>query len=202
MKKISLLAIGFMSLASTMQAQSSALFGLKGGVNFATLNSNQTTDFKSRTAFNVGALAHIHLNPSWAIQPEVVYSSQGTKYTSGGAEHQLHLDYVNIPVLVQYMFDNGFRLQTGPQVGILTSVSDKLSGNETGIFKKDDFKSTDFSWSFGLGYLTYSGFGLDGRYNLGISNINNTTGGANIKNSVFQLGVFYLFNNNHKAQSR
>jgi hypothetical protein len=54
-----------------------------------------------------------------ALQPEAVYSSQGAKYTVNGAEHTLSLNYINIPLQIQYMFDNGFRLQTGPQAGFL-----------------------------------------------------------------------------------
>jgi hypothetical protein len=33
----------------------------------------------------------------------------------------LRLNYINVPVL-QYMFGDGFRLQTGPQLGILTNA--------------------------------------------------------------------------------
>jgi hypothetical protein len=99
------------------------------------------------------------------------------------------------------MFDNGFRIQTGPQLGILASVNDKLNDVETGNFTSDDFKSIDFAWSAGLGYLTYSGFGIDARYNFGLSNINDF-GTNNLKNNVFQVGLFYMLNNNHKAQSR
>jgi hypothetical protein len=199
MKKISLLMLA-LAVGATLFAQD-AKFGFKAGLNVANLHNSNGSEWGSKLGLHAGVLAHIHLNPSWAIQPEVVYSSQGAKYTVGDGEHELSLNYINIPVQLQYMFSNGFRLQTGPQLGFLAGVKDKHNGTETGIFTTEDFKTVDFSWSVGLGYLTYSGFGVDGRYNFGISNVNNA--GSNIlHNNVFQLGVFYLLNHNHKAMSR
>ena len=199
MKKISLF-LCTLCLSVVLFAQNAAI-GLKGGLNISNLSNSSGYEMGSKVGFNGGLLAHIHLNPSLALQPEVVYSSQGAKYTtSDGLEHKLSLDYVNIPLQLQYMFDNGFRLQTGPQVGFLAQVKDKVGDTETGFFTSQDFKTIDFSWSAGLGYLSYSGLGVDGRYNFGISNINNV--GSNVlHNNVFQLGLFYMLNSNHKAVS-
>lgn len=202
MKKIFVLAISVLS-GTVLFAQDAPKFGLKGGLNIATTTNSSGGSRDNKLGLHVGGLAHIHLSPQLALQPEIVYSSQGAKYTISNGEHQLNLNYINIPVQLQYMFDNGFRLQTGPQLGFLVGVKDMLEGHETGIFTSNDFKSTDVSWSFGLGYLTYSGFGLDGRYNLGLSNINGDPDRtAKVHNSVFQLGVFYMFDNAHKRKSR
>jgi hypothetical protein len=199
MKKISLFAFA-LSLGATLYAQN-ANIGLKAGLNVANLSNSSGAEMGSKVGLNAGLLAHIHLTPSLAVQPEVVYSSQGAKYTVSNGEHKLNLNYINIPVQLQYMFNNGFRLQTGPQVGFLVGVNDKVGNTETGTFTSQDFKTVDFSWTAGLGYLTYSGFGVDARYNFGISNVNNN--GSNVlHNNVFQLGVFYMLNNNHKALSR
>jgi hypothetical protein len=194
MKKISLLLAALWSIAAVAQPPK---FGLKAGVNIATINNTTTGNSGSKTGFHIGALSHIHLSPSWALQPEVTYSRQGGEIE----DINLSLNYINVPLLVQYNFDNGFRLQTGPQVGFLVGVSDKYNGSTTNVFSSDDFKSTDVSWSFGLGYLTHSGFGIDGRYNLGLSKINDNDVGKST-NRVIQLGLFYMFDNRHKAKSR
>jgi len=199
MKKISFIVFALF-LGATGFAQDTK-FGLKAGLNVSTTTNSQGGERGSRLGLNAGALAHIHISPQWALQPEVVFSSQGAKYTVTDGEHSLALNYINIPLQLQYMFDNGFRVQTGPQVGFLASVKDKRDGTETGFFTSDDFKTIDFSWSVGLGYLTYSGLGIDGRYNFGISNINDA-GTATVRNNVFQIGLFYLLSNSHKAQSR
>lgn len=120
-----------------------------------------------------------------------MYSAQGAKDGS----NKLNLDYINIPVQWQYMFDNDFRLQTGPQVGLLMSVKAKAGGVKYDV--KDGFSNADFSWSFGTSYIPKSGLGGDLRYNLGLTDIDKGTSVIN-KNSVFQLGLFYQFMHQHK----
>lgn len=184
MKKV---IIVFSVLVSSMVASAQHVdFGVKGGLNVADFSNDGDANFKSRTSFHLGGLAHIHVSRFFAVQPELVYSEQGAKYA--GIEYKMN--YVNIPVLLQYMAGGGFRLQTGPQLGILASAKAKSGGTTVDI--KDQFKTVDFAWSFGAGYLTPVGFGVDARYNLGISNIVDE-GGGDVRNNVFQLGVFYQF---------
>ena len=107
-----------------------------------------------------------------------------------------NLDYINVPVLFQYMFDNGFRLQAGPQVGFLISAKSKNNDNTTDI--KDDLKPIDFGVSIGASYVfPPTGFGIDARYNLGLSNINKKST-VNSTNRGLQLGIFYIFGYNSK----
>ena len=162
-------------------------FGLKGGINIANLNDREVSPTDSRTGLYLGGLAHIHLSHELALQPEVVYSAQGAEYSDGTAK----FDYINIPVVVQYMFDGGFRLETGPQLGFLASAKYK-NNNGVETDAKNSIKSTDFSWAFGASYITTSGLGFGARYNLGISNIN-AGSPYEVTNKVWQLGLFYQF---------
>jgi hypothetical protein len=90
------------------------------------------------------------------------------------------------------MVGDGFRIETGPQPGIMVAAHAKSGGNSVSV--KDEFKSFDFSWVFGVGYIASSGLGVDARYNLGLSNIDDVSGGGTEHNRVFALGVFYQFN--------
>ena len=191
MKKINVLVVALLASA-TLFAQDPK-FGWKAGINFATL-TNTGGDLK--TGFHAGALAHIHLTPAFSLQPEAVFSTQGTRYNS---DHSLNLGYINIPLLLQYNFDNGFRLQGGPQLGIMTEAKEKVGDVE--FDRNNNFKSLDFSIPLGMSYLGYSGFGVDARYNIGVSNISEAAN-AGVRNGVIQLGVFYLFDHHHKARSK
>ena len=95
-------------------------FGVKGGLNASSLNSSPSNDdMQTKIGFNAGVLAHIHTgNQFWAFQPELYYSAEGAK-SKANSDNKLDLGYLNLPVLIQYMFDNGFRLEAGPQVGFL-----------------------------------------------------------------------------------
>lgn len=178
------LVIGF-TLTGLAQG-SNVEFGIKGGVNFARFKLQPSHNTDSRVGFHVGMLTHIHLSDRFALQPELMYSSQGADYDN---DRQDKFNYVNIPVLVQLMFGEGFRLQTGPQVGFLASAKFENEDAEADI--DDNFKRGDFSWSFGAGYLGRSGIGVDARYNLGISNISKTN--PDVENRVWQVGLFYQF---------
>jgi hypothetical protein len=195
MKRILSAAAALFLLAGTAQAQHSsqhAALGLKGGLNIYNINYDNGPTYDSKLGFHAGLLGHIHLAPQLALQPEVVYSSQGAKYTSGSTESKLNLGYINVPVLVQYMFDNGFRLQAGPQVGFLLNAKNEVGSVETDV--KNQFKTVDFAVSAGLGYVhPPSGFGVDARYNLGLSDITEADN-TKAQNRGFQVGVFYLLN--------
>lgn len=186
MKKLIMSLLAGLLVFATQAQHSTVEFGLKGGLNFANLNFESNDNSKTRTSFHAGLLAHFHINDHWAVQPELVFSGQGSKYNSDRTDK---LSYLNIPINVQYMFDNGFRLQTGPQIGFLLNAKSDLGDLETDI--KDGLKSTDISWTFGVGYITPGGFGVDARYNLGLTNISETDN--SVKNSVFQIGIFYQF---------
>jgi hypothetical protein len=179
MKKI-LLTVIVISSFNALMAQH-AEFGIKGGVNLATLNGDNNSELGNRTSFHIGGLAHLHLSKQFAIQPELMYSGQGADFSGG----DIKLSYINVPVIAQYMFGAGFRIQTGPQFGFLTGA--KVGDSDA----KDSFNGFDLSWSFGAGYLSPTGLGVDARYNLGLTDISDNS--TDVKNSVWQLGLFYQF---------
>src|SRR5689334_6936348 len=141
MKKISILTLtvlaGFAVHAQIVN------FGLKGGLNLATIDSKESNEIQNRVGFHGGLFANIPVSSQIAVQPEAVYSSQGAKYTAGGVVHSLALNYVNIPVMLQAMVGRGFYAEVGPQLGILTGTADKVNDQETGFFTTNDFKKTD-----------------------------------------------------------
>lgn len=196
-RKLFLAASAVLFASAAVNAQHNVRWGVKAGANFATINTESSApDWGSRTGVHAGLLAHIHLNKSWAIQPELVYSLQGSKAPVGSQTQVNNLHYVNVPVLVQYMFDNGFRLQTGPQLGILAGANTKITGG-THTSNTDLYNKADFSWSFGGGYLSNIGLGVDARYNLGLTDVYKP-GAMKESNGVFQLGLFYMFNHRSK----
>lgn len=185
MKKILLIFSTLFLFALIPKAQQ-AQFGLKAGINSSGLNVEGAQDLDSKIGFHGGGLAHIHVSDHFAVQPELVFSMQGGE----SGDTKLKLNYLNLPVLAQYMFDGGFRLQTGPQLGFLLSAKYEVGDLEVEV--DEAYKSLDFSWSFGAGYLFPQGLGIDARYNLGISDIVEDNSIEN-RNSVFQVGLFYQF---------
>jgi Outer membrane protein beta-barrel domain len=190
MKPYYIFTMAAIMLALTATAQHVNI-GIKAGLNIFTINNNNNAEYDSKAGLNLGLIGHIHLAKQLAFQPEIVYSGQGAKFTTAGVETKINLDYINIPLLLQYMFDNGFRIQAGPQIGFLVNAKSKTNGNSTDI--KNNLKKVDFGLGAGVGYVhPPTGFGVDARYNLGLSNINDNSS-VKSYNRGFQIGVFYLF---------
>ena len=176
-----------------------AHFGLKGGVNISQLHINDNPETDSKVGIHAGILVHIHASQTWALQPELIYSLEGAQRKIGDSKVTYNLNYLNVPVLLQYMFSNGFRLEGGPQIGFLLSAKTK-TGSVT--VNNNSIKSTAFSIPLGLGYLTSSGVGLDARYVFGLSNIHDSENDPTIQSNVFQLGLFYQFSDIKKHSHR
>src|SRR5665213_1776868 len=135
-------------------------FGLKGGLNISTLNFNDNSSINSKAGLNFGAFFHIHASPKWALQPEFMYSMEGAREPLTGNENMIiyRLNYLNVPVLLQRDFNNGFRIEGGPQIGFLLNSRVK-SGNTT--VNDPNFIASAFSLPLGVSYVSYTGLGFD-----------------------------------------
>lgn len=200
MKKIILSTMAVAAFSITAHAQTPDLkLGAKAGVNFANL-SNSNGDMK--TAFHVGVLAEVFINEKFSVQPELLYSSQGTslkeEFLGGSIDVKTNLDYINIPIMAKYYLMDGLSVQAGPQVGFLVKAEGKSGGETQDI--KDSFQSVDFGINLGAGYELPMGVFFDARYNLGLSKVNKKIEDEDfgiqpkdIKNGVIQISVGYKF---------
>ena len=187
MKKLALVLTVF--TASIFGVNAQVQFGVKAGANFA--NITNSDGGKTLVGLNAGALVKIPVTEAFSVQPEAVFSMQGVKYDGG----KNTLSYINVPVLATYTLPVGVFFQTGPQIGFLMSAKAKEDGGES-IDIKSALKSTDFSWAFGAGYLIPEvNLGFNARYNLGLSKL---ADGSDSKNTVIQVGVFYMFGGSSK----
>jgi len=211
MKKIKLLLVTICVVAGMQSAYSQAevALGIKGGLNFATLNgtSSLSTAYDSRTGYHFGAYMLFKFTKI-GIQPEVVFSRQGHSYTYSNTSFKDNYDYVNIPIMLKLYLAAGFNLQAGAQFGFLTSaqgsvINASTGGATTGQDLKNFVNSTDFSVPVGFGWDLPFGLSLAARYNIGMSDINKLTGSsgsttvtssmgtAQAKNQVIQISVGY-----------
>lgn len=197
MKKIIFTGVAVLSLFF-VKAQE-VKFGVKAGLNLANLTNLEDSSMK--TGFHAGGFVEIKLNDKFAVQPELLYSTQGAKvkYTetySGQSttyKEKVKTGYLNIPIMAKYFVSDKFSLEAGPQIGFLMSAKDEI-GNETENIKKQ-LKSTDFGLNIGLGYDFTESISANVRYNLGLSEVQKEKleGDESIKNSVFQLSLGYKF---------
>ena len=191
MKKIIIVVVSLLSLSFAKAQQ--VKFGIKGGINLSTITGDNSSSFSSMIGANAGGFSRFAVAKQFSIQPEVVLSLEGAKFSINGVGGNMTGTYINVPVLAQYEVGSGFVLQSGIQIGLLLSAREKVDKQgSTSI--KDQLKSTNFSWVIGSSYQPKEWpVGFDLRYNLGLSNINSNTAVLN-HTSTWQIGVFYVFN--------
>ena len=210
MKKI-ILSVAAMLTFGFVNAQE-VEFGVKGGVNIATITGD-VDDAKAKIGFHIGGFAEIKISDKFSVQPELLFSTQGAKAEENFSENgftyeyseKINLAYLTIPVMAKLYVAEGFSLEAGPQIGFLMSAKNKVEGstNSGGIVIteseevdiKDEANTVDFGLNFGLGYKFTENLSAGARYNLGLSDINKEVEdySGSIKNSVFQISIGYSF---------
>ncbi len=175
--------------------------GIKSGSNFATQNIKSISGTKSITGLHVGVFTYIKLPLIFGIQPELQYSTQGTKINSTTMRS---IDYLNVPILVRSSF-GPMNIHFGPQFGILTGAINEVSGIPTDI--KDKFLKRDFSLVLDVSVEPVDRFIFSVRYVKGLKNISDDDPFANeTKNTTFQFSFGYVLirlkdKNSKKTQS-
>ena len=165
-------------------------FGIKGGLNLANLGGDDAEDLDYRIGLHAGGFVSVPFLEDFRLQPEIVYSQQGAQVDFG--DDELKYDYLNIPVIVKFMFTKNFNLQAGPQFGILLAAQQEISGDEVDV--KDVLKSTDFGVGLGVGYESSDNVSIDARYNLGITDIvDGGSGDLSFPNQVIQVSLGIAF---------
>lgn len=185
MKNLRILSIGLMmTLCSTMAwSQAEVSIGIKGGLNFADMDvSNFST--KNKTGFHGGAFALFKFTKI-GIQPELIFSQQGSEFNYNGSNAEANFSYINIPVIFKLYTVAGINIQAGPQFGFLSKA--EIDGSSADSF----YKSSDFSLGLGLGWDLPFRLTVDARYNLGLSEIEDGANENATKNQVWQLSVGY-----------
>jgi hypothetical protein len=192
MKKLMLgLAIASSSLAFAQEkakaSTSPIRFGIKAGLNVASINDDE---FKGKAGIYGGFFANIPVASSFSVQPEVLYNGVGAKFESV-SDARLNLDYISVPVMLQYNILPELYLEAGPQFSF--AISQKVKGDGGSVDVDSLFKGFDFGIGLGAGYYFAQGFGVTARFVAGVTDIADNNPGDAVRNSVFQVGVAYKF---------
>lgn len=179
-----------------------AEFGVKGGLNFSNLYTDEVDDNNMLTSFNAGLYAKFPITQSVAIQPEFLFSRKGAEFVYDNAfaegTARFKLNYIEVPVLLRLNITENFNIHVGPYFAYLI---DAQVTNETdnGVFDfeenydNDDFNKFDTGLTAGLGF-DFESLGIGFRYNYGLSTVGKeqtvdgvTFTSPDAKNSNFSL---------------
>lgn len=207
MKKITTIFIILLCLSSISIAQTN--FGLKGGLNFASLGGTDAKDVESKTGFLAGGFLTYNFSNAFGLQIEALYSQKGgiqkILVNNVTVTATWNVDYLEVPALLKVSIPlaSGGSLKPylmgGGSLGINLSskIKAEAQGQSSETDVKNDTKSTDFGLAVGGGLdflLGRGNFNVDVRYTFGLSTIDNTADPADIKNSGISLTIGYAIN--------
>ncbi|MCD1115681.1 porin family protein [Chryseobacterium turcicum] len=187
-------------VASTAKSQK---FGIKAGANFSSLSKGfDYQDTKILVGANAGVFANIPLFSQFNFKPEVIYNGLGSKveYAQNqiGSEYTRRLNYISVPLMVEYRFIPKAFLEAGPQLSYMVSAKEKytlLNGSEaTASISKDFINKFDLGIGIGAGYYFTEKIGANIRYVAGITDIYKYNDGDAVRNNNIQLGLMYIIN--------
>ncbi len=185
-------------------------FGIKVGMNMANTSSSFQTavgasDPKMKAGLLLGIYSQFQLSQGLRFQPELLYSAEGSIIEGPiGASSTMtvlfrnRINYLNIPLMLQFTKGSGFYFEAGPQIGFRLSAKSKFenpttsgSGPSTVTDYKSATKGTAFSLGAGAGYEMGNGLGIGLRYMLGLTDIWETS--ASLKSNVLSVSLMYRF---------
>ncbi|MDC8103863.1 MULTISPECIES: porin family protein [Chryseobacterium] len=196
-------------------------FGIKGGANSAQFSQQQLSANNQKIGFNAGVFVNIPLSKQFSIQPEALYNQLGarsvlssTEVTTGATtvktqrDYKTTLNYVSVPVMVQFKPADNFYVEAGPEFSYFIDGKNKgentVTSTTNGIattqknsvsetINKDDINKFNFGLGLGLGYYFTRNLGINARYVNSLTKIDKSRPAAENNNRVFQLGLNYKF---------
>jgi hypothetical protein len=182
-------------------------FGIHSGINIS--NFTEDADFENRVGLNTGFYATYHIPESnFALRSGLTYSQQGVK-TSGRTPSPLSegfreyeaiakLDYLQVPVFLQYNFSDNYGIYLGPQISFLVNNKFEYDYNEevfdSQVFRYEDklenVHNTSLSAVLGARVFVYKSLFVQAQYELGLYSIFNDDEVPQDSNRIFSFKDF------------
>lgn len=167
--------------------------GIKGGANIIKVTGQSFKD-EFKYGYHLGGFMELGLGGKMSFNPEVLFNQYSTTLDSNfnhiyqnvlNPAYQVHvkLNYLSVPLILNYKLLGPISLQAGPQFGILIDKNKTLLQNGGNAFK-----GGDFSLLAGA-QIKLASIRVTGRYVIGLNNINDIDNQDKWKSEGFQLSL-------------
>jgi hypothetical protein len=172
--------------AQSASAAPSTRVGITGGLNSSTVGGGDAEGASRRTGFMVGAILVGSLGSGVSIEPEMLFTTKGAKFSDSEGAGSFKMNYIEVPLLLRYDATASGNMRpfvyAGPAIALRASCDlVGVTGGLTENISCDDleaqglkFKTVDYSAIVGGGLA----FNLSGkmvsvgvRYNHGLGKI-------------------------------
>lgn len=176
-----LILILTLAITPTYAQLASLNISAKAGVNYSSYVGKGPFD-DSRVAYHFGLMLEIPFpySDKFSLQPELLYSAQGTAYKNhkefeSTYDGTINTSNLNVPMMFKYYTGGGLYIEAGPQLNLSLSQKDvweNVNTGETGEHRIDNMIYANISTVYidtalGLGYIFNNGLSFGVRYNFG-----------------------------------
>jgi hypothetical protein len=181
-----------LTLSAAVSAQSLHI-GAKAGANLGKIDGKSFKE-EFNLGYLLGGYVELGLSKKISIQPELLFTQTNTvidsnykaiyeNVPSAVIGNKAHLNYLNIPILLNINASKLLTLQVGPQFSVLMNKDESLAQNGEQAIKHGDFAAV-LGAQVNLGTLN-----VYGRYNIGLNNLNDIDNQDKWKSQTIQLGI-------------
>lgn len=215
MKKNILIILTLFVCASMNSQTSKTNFGIKSGINLSKytpdiyISNIKFADYKVKTGFYIGGFTNIEISSKLSIQPELLFSNQGTEVlfnmqeinSTGNVidnykvQSEINENSIVLPVVFQYLITQNFNFELGFQLGYIISLKEKIISNPRSQINDNntlisplDYDRFDLGFNFGAGYKIHESIRINARYFQGVLERDST-----FKPSIISLGIEYEY---------
>ncbi|BAO54592.1 hypothetical protein NMS_0583 [Nonlabens marinus S1-08] len=216
-----LLTLAVFQFSSAQQdSKNQFTYGAQAGINLANFTEDQ--DFENRIGLNAGIfVSYDFLDSPLSFTSGLLYSQLGAKrdvsfisiFDGPDLDYKasLKLDYLKIPLFIEYEVIPNASLFIGPQIGFLVGnkeqyefVEDGLySGNRDFDFESENVQELSLSATLGVKVFLYKNIFVQGQYEFGVYDIfkdeqfaqdtGRTFSYEEFRHSVFTASLGYQF---------
>lgn len=162
--------------ALSISARAQFNLGIKGGVNFSSIDADQLNR-STKTGYQAGIF--LRVGTAFYIQPEAYLASTGGNFnsSSNGSDYSASVRFttLNVPLLLGHEFGStstNFRLMVGPVYSYNLSKNESFSQNFDNAYHDfGNYKNSTLGYQVGAG-VDILGLTADLRYEGGLSKLN------------------------------
>ena len=201
MKKVLAAVITMVFITAATQAQFK--IGIKAGAGLSNQHSNVASGTKlagseAFRGYHAGLVADAPLSDHLSLQPQLLYSRKGAKYTNAGSAYETTFSTRNIELSTNlvYKVNTSFGkifAGAGPTIGYSLSGELEQNGHSDKLYTGDlkDWKHIDIGAGATAGVEFNNGLFAGINYQMGLLDINKSAG-ADTKNRSISMSVGYM----------
>lgn len=209
MKSIKIIVVAIIALSIQTISARNFEFGAKAGMTVSTVSGESDVFSSAEVRANVGAtlgmmFRYYNEESWWGLSAETIYAEQGNRITFNDLDSPVKIVnkdlYINIPVMFNYYFLDGFSFNIGAQAGIFCQRRTMIyiDGDFAGKTWKDPGAANrwyvDVAVPFSLAYRFKDHYTAEARYSFGVFDAwyDNLTD-ERYYNNVLSLTFGYIF---------